>query len=160
MSEIASDTQPKGSWFTVWMGGAAMTLLAVLFAMLAFLPPLFSHPDRPMPAEEYLRIISELLSVVLLPGAAIALVGAALLIGIMCLVERRAPSTLVIWLLAGLLVASPVALFPWIMAMGLEHGPKRPPSGTLVLAAVLLLYACGLAGAATAFRIRHGSWRR
>lgn len=136
-----------------WLGG---TLATALFAVLVHLGLIAAMNTSSALAASLSVLPSFLLYAVAASGVVIAM-----LVAVMGFAEvggtRR---SLRVWLLAGLAVSSPLALLGLALANMGDPIEGAPQFDYRTLLAPAFFFTCGLVGGATAFRIRHRSWRQ
>jgi hypothetical protein len=144
--------QPSGSLPFAWLGGALAAAMFALVAHLGLIAVLAS------PAA--LSASLQMLPAFLLYALAIDGVTMLVLVGIMAFLESgNSPRPFRTWLVAGLVATTPLALVGFLLANLGDPVEGAPQFDYRTFLAPAFFYACGLIGAATAFRIRHGSWR-
>ncbi|HWU96192.1 MAG TPA: hypothetical protein VN029_11375 [Sphingomonas sp.] len=144
---------PLGSLPSAWLGG---TLATALFAVLVHLALIAAmRPGNALAAS--LHVLPSFL----LYAVAAAGIAMALLVAIMGFAETGGtPRSLRAWLLAGLVVSSPLALLGLALANMGDPIEGAPRFDYRTLLAPAFFFACGLVGGTTAFRIRHRSRRQ
>ncbi|MEP9357590.1 hypothetical protein [Sphingomonas sp. KR3-1] len=145
--------RPPASLSSAWLGGA--------FAIAAF--ALLSHLGMilVMTSGAALGAALQFAPNFLLYAVAGAGVMMLLLVAIMHFAEAgNTRRSLRAWLIAGLMVSSPLALFGLLAANMGDPVEGAPLFDYRTLIAPAFFLTCGLVGGATAFRIRHRSWSR
>lgn len=136
-----------------WLGA---TLATALFAVLVHLALIAAMTPATALAASLQILPSFLLYAVAASGVVIAM-----LVAIMGFAEAKGTRrSLRAWLLAGLVVSSPLALLGLAVANMGDPIAGAPQFDYRTLLAPAFFFACGLVGGGTAFRIRHGSWRQ
>jgi hypothetical protein len=153
--------EPAGSWTRAFQLGLLAGLVPPLAAVAIVFRPEISGALRHAPVSDGLLVLLPTFFNLLVFTGLAAMPIAGLFIAIMFWIERTAPKPLLLWLLAGIIAASPLAWLAWQAGhfdFDSCSDACAPRPLWDYLWPVLLVYASGLTGAFAARRVRHGRW--